>query len=128
MLMYTSLWLVKLSFLLFFYRLGPRLISEMRCHWWAVAIFTLLAYGATFTTYPYMCSFGSLEQVRSPYCMAQQNKSFVNMKVNTALDVITDVASKTPLLSFAYSPISRWIWQQIRGEWIPRVPQMLDRC
>ncbi|KAJ4293391.1 hypothetical protein N0V90_008674 [Kalmusia sp. IMI 367209] len=91
MLMYTSLWCVKLSFLLFFYRLGPRLIRNIKWHWWGVAVFTLAAYAATFATYPYMCSFGSYEQVSSPYCTAEQNMSFVNMKVNTALDVTTDV-------------------------------------
>ena len=95
MLMYTSLWLVKLSFLLFFYRLGPRLIHEMKTHWWAVATFTALAYGATFASYPYMCTFGSFEQITTPYCMAEQNLSFVSMKVNTVLDVLTDVLSKS---------------------------------
>ncbi|KAJ4346702.1 uncharacterized protein N0V89_010634 [Didymosphaeria variabile] len=95
MLMYTSLWCVKLSFLLFFYRLGPRLIQGMKWHWWGVAIFTMLAYGATFATYPYMCSFGTYEQIMQPYCTAEQTLSFVNMKVNVVLDVVTDILIMT---------------------------------
>ena len=104
MLMYTSLWLVKFSFLLFFYRLGPRLIDEMKTHWWTVTIFTALAYGATFASHPYKCTFGSYEQVASTYCMAEQNLSFVNMKVNTTLDVVTDVLSKLFGFSCAQRP------------------------
>ena len=95
MLMYTSLWCVKLSFLLFFYRLGPSLISGMKWHWWGVSVFTMLAYCATFATYPYMCSFGTYEQIIQPYCTAEQTMSFVNMKLNTGLDVCTDVLSKS---------------------------------
>lgn len=94
MLMYTSLWSVKLSFLLFFYRLGPRLITGIKWHWWSVAVVTMVAYPVTFTTYPYYCSFGTLEQVLSRYCVAEQNMSFLSIKVNTGLDVGTDVLSE----------------------------------
>jgi hypothetical protein len=94
MLMYTSLWSVKLSFLLFFYRLGPQLIRGIKWHWWGVTVFTLAAYAMTFTTYPYMCSFGTYEQIMTPYCISEQSMSFVNLKVNVGLDVGTDVLSK----------------------------------
>lgn len=67
----------------------------MKTHWWTVTIFTALAYGATFASHPYKCTFGSYEQVASAYCMAEQNLSFVSMKVNTTLDVVTDVLSKS---------------------------------
>lgn len=97
MLMYTSLFFVKLSFLLFFYRLGPKLIQNIKWHWWIVAIFTFAAYIATFATYPYKCSFGSLEQISSSYCTAEQNMAFLNMKVNTTLDVLTDLLSRHTL-------------------------------
>ncbi|KAK7179540.1 hypothetical protein DPSP01_003627 [Paraphaeosphaeria sporulosa] len=95
MLMYTSLWSVKLSFLLFFYRLGPRLITGIKWHWWSVAVVTMAAYAATFATYPYMCSFGTYEQIMTPYCTAEQSMSFVNLKVNVGLDVGTDVLIMT---------------------------------
>lgn len=66
----------------------------MKWHWWAVAVFTMLSYVASFATYPYVCSFGSFEQITSRYCIAEQNMSFVNIKVNTTLDVVTDFLSR----------------------------------
>ncbi|KAL5407504.1 hypothetical protein PMIN04_011702 [Paraphaeosphaeria minitans] len=95
MLMYTSLWSVKLSFLLFFYRLGPRLITGIKWHWWSVTVVTVAAYAVTFATYPYMCSFGTYKQIATPYCTTEQSMSFVNLKVNVGLDVGTDVLIMT---------------------------------
>jgi hypothetical protein len=110
MLMYTSLWSVKLSFLLFFYRLGPQLIRGIKWHWWGVTAFTLAAYAATFATYPYMCSFGTYEQVMTPYCTAEQSLSFVNLKVNVGLDVVTDVLSRFfSSLSLSLSVLRIWV-------------------
>jgi len=94
MLLYTSLWCVKLSFLIFFYRLGPKLISNIKWHWWSVFCFTITSYGITFATAPYKCAFGGIEVITSSYCASEQNLSFINLKVNTVLDVFTDFLSE----------------------------------
>ncbi|KAF9737742.1 hypothetical protein PMIN01_05521 [Paraphaeosphaeria minitans] len=110
MLMYTSLWSVKLSFLLFFYRLGPRLITGIKWHWWSVTVVTVAAYAVTFATYPYMCSFGTYKQIATPYCTTEQSMSFVNLKVNVGLDVGTDVLSMfhLPLTLFFSTRNRKW--------------------
>lgn len=95
MIMYTCLWCIKLGFLLFFYRLGVKTIRNLRWHWWSVLAFTVLCYFGCFPSLPYYCSFGDDEAMQSDYCFAEQNLSFISMKVNCALDVLTDVLSES---------------------------------
>lgn len=69
-------------------------------------MFTMLAFGATFATYPYVCSFGTYKQIMRPYCTAEQTMSFVNMKVNTGLDVGTDFLSEF-MICFRFGHVMR---------------------
>jgi hypothetical protein len=93
MMFYVGLWSIKLAFLLFFRRLGTRNIQSLHRWWWFVAIFTITSFFLCFATLPYRCTLVSFEVVASPECQTQ-GLSFVSMKVNCTLDVLTDVLSK----------------------------------
>lgn len=97
MVFYTSLWCIKLSFLLFFHRLIPDSLRSLRWHWWGVLAVTVPSYAICFATLPYPCTFSSFEKMASPYCTQEQGRSFISAKVNCALDVFTDVLSELAL-------------------------------
>ncbi|KAH7074562.1 hypothetical protein BKA63DRAFT_566231 [Paraphoma chrysanthemicola] len=94
MIFYVGLWSIKLAFLLFFRRLGTRNIQSLHRWWWFVATFTITSFFLCFATLPYRCTLVSFEVVASPECQTQ-GLSFVSMKVNCALDVLTDVLIMT---------------------------------
>ena len=61
-LFYSCLWTVKLSFLLFFRRLG----SKVRGHkvwWWCILIITILTWIACIASIQYRCSVGSFDSI-----------------------------------------------------------------
>ncbi|PSN71564.1 hypothetical protein BS50DRAFT_570891 [Corynespora cassiicola Philippines] len=89
MLLYTGLWCVKLAFLLFFRRLGVRSVTSLCRLWWVVFVVTVVCYFVCYATLPYRCSLISFQVVISEECMTQ-GLSFTSMKVNCALDVLTD--------------------------------------
>jgi hypothetical protein len=92
MLLYAGLWSIKLAFLLFFRRLGVRTIPRLH-RWWLAVFFTCLTtFLICFAILPYKCCFTTFEVVISPECKTQ-GLSFVSMKVNCALDVLTDSLS-----------------------------------
>lgn len=96
MLFYAGLWCIKLAFLLFFRRLGLRNVTSLRRWWWVVLTITIVTYFVCYTTLPYRCTLVSFEVVASPECQTQ-GLSFVAMGVNTAMDVMTDCLSKSPI-------------------------------
>lgn len=53
-LFYSSLWLVKLSFLLFFWRLGWK-VKGPKIWWWCILIITLLTWVTCIATIDYRC-------------------------------------------------------------------------
>lgn len=63
-LFYSSLWAVKLSFLIFFRRLGSKAKSH-RIWWWVVVILTVGAYVGCITdmSIDYKCSLGDLDYI-----------------------------------------------------------------
>lgn len=60
---YTGLWTVKLSFLIFFRRLGS-MVRNQKSHWWVVSTFTVVTWITTFGLIPYHCMTDSLESLR----------------------------------------------------------------
>lgn len=56
---YTSLWLIKLSFVFFFRNLGNRYRFQ-RVLWWAVLVFVVACYGATLGVLDYPCEMSNL--------------------------------------------------------------------
>lgn len=92
MLFYGGLWCVKLTFLLFFRRLGLRNVTSLR-RWWRIVLgVTIVAFLICYTVLPYRCTFVSFAVVASKECQTH-GLSFVAMGLNTALDVITDCLS-----------------------------------
>ena len=60
LLSYTSLWLVKLSFVFFFRHLGNRFRAQ-RILWWVILAFVLACYGGVLGVLDYACEMASFE-------------------------------------------------------------------
>ncbi|ROV91192.1 hypothetical protein VMCG_09333 [Cytospora schulzeri] len=71
---YTSLILVKLSFLFFFRRLGQN-VQRQRYIWWFVLIFCLVVYAISLGDMEYSCYKGSLEVIEG-YCTSHAANDF----------------------------------------------------
>ncbi|KAL8906626.1 MAG: hypothetical protein Q9171_006194 [Xanthocarpia ochracea] len=89
-LFYTCLWTVKLSFLLFFRRLGLN-VRGQKIWWWCVLVITLLTWAATVADNDWKCS------VRPVYwiwlnCSTPSAIKFINhtFYANCTMDVVTD--------------------------------------
>lgn len=91
---YTSLWAVKLSFLLFFKRLTAD-INFLRIQWWIIFAVTILSYPACFTTVQYRCIVPSLGRF-SRECADDEAVfwNYFSLRFNCALDIATDCLSK----------------------------------
>jgi hypothetical protein len=107
LLLYTSLWCIKIGFLLFFYRLGVRSIQNLRLYWWSVFTLTVLCYIGCFPKLPYSCGFGDYKPQRGRPCSEQDQMLFeLTTKINCGLDVGTDLLSK-----FSPSRYRHGVWQ-----------------
>jgi hypothetical protein len=90
---YVGLWTVKMSFLLFFYRLGSQ-VTYYRVSWWIVTCITVACGAVCLGDIQYHCLADSLAVV-SAKCLSGDAIQFQNitLKVNCALDVFTDALS-----------------------------------
>lgn len=61
-LFYSCLWTVKLSFLIFFRRLGSK-IKGHQIWWWCILVITFLTWVACIADIDYQCSLGSFEHI-----------------------------------------------------------------
>lgn len=99
-LFYSSLWSIKISFLLFFRRLGKN-VRGQKVVWWPVFGFTLATYFACIGTIQYPCLVSSFAYLAAN-CSTPAATSFqqVTLKLNCTWDVITDCSSEStgPLL------------------------------
>ena len=76
---YTSLYITKLSFLLFFRRLGER-VRRQRVIWWSTLFFVIASYAVSFSILDFRCLAGSdaealgdsgpCKSVVSAYCLS----------------------------------------------------------
>lgn len=110
---YTGLLLVKLSFLVFFRRLG-KIIYNFKYIWWPVLIVTLGSYFSAIGNANYKCLGGTIEQI-TVVCQRKKELDFTAniLKANAALDVLTDLLSELPkfvLMTYddanCYAPIT----------------------
>ncbi|OAL45509.1 hypothetical protein IQ07DRAFT_211093 [Pyrenochaeta sp. DS3sAY3a] len=87
---FASLWSVKLSFLIFFRRLGGN-IRSLNIYWWVVFVFTALSFAGCFADTQYWCLVAPLPKIMAR-CSGDHDIwwSLFNLKLNTALDVVTD--------------------------------------
>ena len=90
---YTSLYLVKFSFLLFFKRLG-RNVQSQKYLWWPVFVFTIASYLTGIGTISFKCLINPFSVIVDQ-CFSHKSIMFnvVTFKVNAALDVVTDFSS-----------------------------------
>ncbi|KAI4230761.1 MAG: hypothetical protein LQ349_006051 [Xanthoria aureola] len=90
LLFYSCLWTVKLSFLLFFRRLGLN-VRGQKIWWWCVLTITVLTWIATVADHDYKCSLRPLTWIwvhcQSPSAIRFTNNTYY---ANCAADVVTD--------------------------------------
>lgn len=87
---YTGLWSVKLSFLLFFRRLGNK-VRGQKLHWWIVTGFTVATWCTCIGSIQYNCLVPSFEKIiRNCGGSSGLNFERITMKINCAMDVLTD--------------------------------------
>jgi hypothetical protein len=91
---WTSVWLVKLAFMVFFHGLG-RQIRFQRILWWSVLVFLGASYMITISLMDYRCltSVG-IDTVTK--CRTQEVIDFQyrTTRVQTTLDIVTDTLSE----------------------------------
>lgn len=90
---YTSLYAVKLSFLLFFNRLGQN-VHRQKYIWWPVLLFTLATYFVCIGDIQYKCIVRPFAEIVTS-CSTADNIEFtlITLKLNCAMDVLTDFLS-----------------------------------
>ncbi|KAI9882167.1 MAG: hypothetical protein M1823_006087 [Watsoniomyces obsoletus] len=90
MLFYTSLWSIKLSFLIFFRRLDHT-VKAQRVLWWGVFIITVVTYLICIGTFDWYCFSGPILEVpQRCYAPHRIKYTIKSIKIPTALDVVTD--------------------------------------
>lgn len=90
---YTALFVVKLSFLFFFRRLGHR-VKGQQYIWWPVLFFSVVSYAVSLGDIQYACMLGPAESLVT-YCnfASATNFTIATLKANCALDVFSDLLS-----------------------------------
>ncbi|KAH7339205.1 hypothetical protein BKA66DRAFT_54266 [Pyrenochaeta sp. MPI-SDFR-AT-0127] len=89
-LFYTSLWSIKIGFLIFFRRLGTRKIRSLKIQWNLVFTITLLSYVACFLVLPFKCLGGSFSGRIAERC-DRRNRAIISLAVGCALDILDDL-------------------------------------
>jgi hypothetical protein len=93
MFFYTSLWSIKLSFLVFFKRLIPSSLRNLRIYWTVVLAITIITYIGVWGVNPYKCwaEKGLTMCEREPAVIKSRP---ISLGIATALIVLTDGLSK----------------------------------
>lgn len=90
-----GIWLVKLNFLLFFYRLGHQ-VRKYRIFWWIVLVFCIACGAACLGLMQYRCLFGDVETIFVQCNQFSVLKStYYRVIMTSVLDVLSDVARKS---------------------------------
>jgi hypothetical protein len=95
-LFYSSLWAVKISFMLFFAKLGNKL-QNFKLWWWTVLIITLIAYVGCIADIQYDCTIPRRDFAYiSLHCNTLESIHWVlkTLYANAGLDIGTDILSK----------------------------------
>lgn len=96
-----GIWLIKLNFLLFFYRLGSQ-IAVYRAVWWIVFIFSIGCGAGCLGLFQYPCMFGSLKTVFVQCATVSViRETYVRVVMTAVLDILSDVTSESsPVCQF----------------------------
>lgn len=92
---YTSLFLVKLSFLFFFRRLGSHVRGQQYV-WWPGFSLSVVTYLVSVGDVEYHCLVNATVAYLQSYCSSQKAINFTTntLIINCVLDVLSDFASK----------------------------------
>ena len=92
---YSSLWSIKISFLIFFRRLGTN-VKHQKLLWWPVFAITLATYFICIGTIQYSCLIRSFEYLAT-HCAKPSAASYqqITLKLNCTWDVLTDFLSRS---------------------------------
>lgn len=105
---YTSLFLVKMSFLLFFRRLGSH-VRGQKLFWWPAFALSVVSYLVSVGDVEYHCLVNTTVAYLESYCTSQDAIHFTTTTLiaNCVLDVLSDFSSKrkTPI-QVTYSGIT----------------------
>lgn len=93
----AGIWLIKLNFLLFFYRIGHHM-RAYRIAWGVAVVFCIGCGAACFGQIQYECMFGDLE-MRFVTCTtaAYTKASYISVIMTAVIDILSDCASKSSL-------------------------------
>ncbi|KAL8665297.1 MAG: hypothetical protein Q9202_002348 [Teloschistes flavicans] len=107
-LFYSTLWSIKISFLLFFRRLGTN-VRGQKLIWWPVFVITVATYFACIGDIEYRCLFKPFEYLATN-CRTPAATSFqqITLKLNCAWDVITDCSIMLIPFSLLKGVQMRW--------------------
>ena len=90
---YSTLWAIKVSFLVFFKRLTKN-VRRQQLLWWPVLGFTVATYFVCIGTIQYRCLVVPLQQITTDCTQnAAVNFQQITLKLNCAWDVLTDFLS-----------------------------------
>lgn len=94
-----GIFIVKLSFMLFFYRLGHK-VSAYNTVWWVAVVVIMACGGVQFGLNPTYCLFGDLAvglpgQEGLGQCLDGRTRSYIYSayKVNVVVDILSDLIS-----------------------------------
>lgn len=90
----VGIWVIKMNFLLFFYRLGHHMTTYRVL--WSLAVVVVIGCGAAAVgMLPYACQFGDIMYVITQ-CSSQASVGaiYTKYKVSVAVDCVTDAVSK----------------------------------
>ncbi|KAF2229372.1 hypothetical protein EV356DRAFT_580858 [Viridothelium virens] len=91
-LFYSCLWSVKLSFLLFFRRLGEN-VRRIGVWWWCVLGFTVVTWITCVGDIPYWCLLGSVEYTFTQCpTLHQVSYQWTTLHYNCAVDILSDAS------------------------------------
>ncbi|KAF2967836.1 hypothetical protein GQX73_g5765 [Xylaria multiplex] len=86
---YIGIWLIKLGFLVFFYRLGSK-ITKFLVLWWIFLFVTVASLAVILGTGRFSCFFGSVEYITTVCASTGAERDKAIFKLSVALDVISD--------------------------------------
>lgn len=118
LLYYTSLWIVKLSFLVFFRRLGQKIIGQ-KIWWWCVLVFTVGTWASCIGSMSFKCLLSSLDYFHGKYAYSISEALILTIEAecthpsardhertteihNCVVDVVSDLASKFSVIGVLY--------------------------
>ncbi|KAI1419548.1 hypothetical protein F5Y12DRAFT_793531 [Xylaria sp. FL1777] len=86
---YIGIWLIKLGFLVFFYRLGSK-ITKFLVLWWMFLFLTIASLAVILGTGRFSCFFGSIEYITTVCASTGGARDKAIFKLSVTLDVISD--------------------------------------